>query len=120
MRRREFIAFACGAVAACPFAVKAQQPGHTYRLGFFASIPKRPPGHCRIVRRLRQNGFIVGQNPTLSRNGFNIPPKQMAWFSQTLGPVGTGRVVMRVEVLDPKRPMGRYLIGSYECQKVRK
>ena len=34
MRRREFIALS-GASVALPFAVMAQEPGRTYRLGFW-------------------------------------------------------------------------------------
>lgn len=84
MRRRKFIALACGAATAWPLAVNAQQPSRTYRLGFFAPYPKDLPGIAALLDELRQNGFVAGQNLTLSPSGFNIPPKQIASQAEAL------------------------------------
>ena len=68
MRRREFI-LALGGVAAWPLAVRAQQNGKIYRIGFLANdptIPTQPAGQA-FVDGLRESGFIEGKNVIIER-----------------------------------------------------
>jgi putative ABC transport system substrate-binding protein len=61
MRRREFIAL-MGASVTWPFAVMAQQPGRTYRLGFLVLAPRDYLLNVHFFDELRRLGFIEGQN----------------------------------------------------------
>src|SRR6516162_7182181 len=68
MRRRAFITLLGGA-AAWPLAVRAQQPGKVYRIGFLAndpSIPTQPVGQA-FLDGLRESGFIEGKNIVIER-----------------------------------------------------
>jgi putative ABC transport system substrate-binding protein len=64
MRRREFIALT-GASVTWPFAVLAQEPGRTYRLGWLVPPPRDFPPHTAWFDELRRRGFIEGQNLTV-------------------------------------------------------
>jgi putative ABC transport system substrate-binding protein len=61
--RRKFVC-ALGGAAAWPFAVRAQQAGKVYRIGFLANdptIPATTPGTA-FREGLRESGFVEGQN----------------------------------------------------------
>jgi putative tryptophan/tyrosine transport system substrate-binding protein len=63
MRRREFMML-LGGTAAWPLAVRAQEPGKIYRIGFLANdptIPTQAAGQA-FLDGLRESGFIEGQN----------------------------------------------------------
>jgi putative ABC transport system substrate-binding protein len=64
MRRREFIAL-MGASVAWPFAAVAQEAGRTYRLGIVSVGPRSLPTYGAMIEKLRQLGFIEGQNLTI-------------------------------------------------------
>jgi putative ABC transport system substrate-binding protein len=64
MRRREFIALA-GASVAWPLAAMAQQAGRIYRLGIVSVGPRSLPTYGAMIEKLRQLGFIEGQNLTI-------------------------------------------------------
>jgi putative ABC transport system substrate-binding protein len=64
MQRREFIALS-GASVALPFAVMAQEPGRTYRLGFLVLAPREAPLNVHFLDELRRLGFVEGQNLTV-------------------------------------------------------
>src|SRR5215472_15799012 len=59
MRRRDFITLFCGATAAWPLAARAQQPAMPV-IGILASQPLPPIQ--RFVRKLRDYGYVEGQN----------------------------------------------------------
>jgi putative ABC transport system substrate-binding protein len=68
MRRRQFITLLGGAVA-WPLAVRAQQAGKIYRIGFLANdpaIPTQPVGQA-FLDGLRRDGFIEGKNIVIER-----------------------------------------------------
>jgi putative ABC transport system substrate-binding protein len=69
MRRREFIALLGGA-AAWPLAARAQQPGRTYRLGFFLPVARDAPAAIAFFDELRVHGFVEGQNLAIIPGGF--------------------------------------------------
>src|SRR6516165_7473909 len=61
LRRREFITLLGGAAAAWPLAVRAQQ--HVHVIGILAS--QLLPPLQRFERKLREYGYIEGQNVRL-------------------------------------------------------
>jgi putative tryptophan/tyrosine transport system substrate-binding protein len=60
MRRRAFITLLGGA-AAWPLAVRAQEPGRTYRLGVLHQLPRTASQFARLFDGLRRQGFIEGR-----------------------------------------------------------
>ena len=64
LKRRHFIVTLLGgsAAAALPLAVRAQQPGQTYRLGFFLPVARDAPAMIAFFDELRVHGFVEGQN----------------------------------------------------------
>ncbi len=65
MRRREFITFLSGAATAWPLAVRAQQPGKVFRIGFLG-VSRDAPGTAANYQafsdELREIGYSEGQN----------------------------------------------------------
>ena len=64
IRRREFITLLGGAVAAWPLAARAQKT-KTLRLGIVAVTPRTGPLWVTFEQRLRQLGYVDGQNLTI-------------------------------------------------------
>ena len=66
MRRREFITLVGGAVAAWPFAARAQQGGRIRRIGVLQSLAADDPeGQTRLAafaQGLQQSGWTIGRN----------------------------------------------------------
>jgi putative ABC transport system substrate-binding protein len=66
LRRRDFITLLCGAAAAWPIAVPAQQRGPLRRIGVLMSLPADDPeSQARITafaQGLQQHGWTDGQN----------------------------------------------------------
>ena len=73
MRRREFIAL-MGAGVTWPFAVIAQEPGRTYRLGGVSSLPRNAPALVAMLDELQRQGFILGQNLTIDWRSYGPRP----------------------------------------------
>jgi putative ABC transport system substrate-binding protein len=63
MRRREFIGLLGGA-AAWPLAARAQQPPTT-RVGIVTIQPRTSPPYAAFTQRLRELGYVEGQNLSL-------------------------------------------------------
>ena len=61
MRRREFISLIGGASAAWPLAVRAQQGAMT-RVGIVTIQPRTAPPYAAFGQRLRELGYVEGQN----------------------------------------------------------
>jgi putative ABC transport system substrate-binding protein len=68
MKRREFMT-ALGGATVWPLAVRAQQAGKIYRIGFLGNdptIPTQVAGKA-FVEGLRDNGFVEGKNIVIER-----------------------------------------------------
>ena len=76
MKRREFITLLVGA-AAWPVAARAQQPGRTYRLGFFLPVARDAPAIIAFFDELRVHGFVEGQNLAIIPGGFQAGNNQI-------------------------------------------
>ena len=66
MRRREFITLLCGATAAWPFAVRAQQTTRVWRIGFITHSTN-DAAYASLFERLRELGYVEGQNIIVER-----------------------------------------------------
>ena len=80
MRRRQFIALLGGATASlsAPAALRAQEPGRIYRLGFLMPVPREAPAIGAFLDELRRQGFVEGQNLTIVPGGFQVRSDQIA------------------------------------------
>ena len=61
MRRREFIGL-LGAAATLPHAVRAQDAGRLYRLGFLIPAARKSAAVDAMFDEFRRSGFVEGQN----------------------------------------------------------
>src|SRR5262249_15782144 len=77
MKRREFITLLGSAAATWPLAVRAQQPGRTYRLGFFLPVGRDAPAIIAFFDELRVHGFVEGQNLAIIPGGFQAGNNQI-------------------------------------------
>jgi putative ABC transport system substrate-binding protein len=62
MRRREFITLLGGAAVARPRTARAQQPPNIFRVGITTIQQPTSPPYSAFDQRLRQLGYILGQN----------------------------------------------------------
>src|ERR1041385_4136703 len=76
MRRREFIA-GLGGLVALPRGARAQQSGHTYRIGFLILSPRDRAPVAALFDELRLNGFIENQNLEVLPGGFDAQDEQL-------------------------------------------
>ena len=84
MRRRDFIKVICGAAASWPFAVSAQEPGRTYRLGGLSPSPRETSQFVALSEELRRSGFIEGQNLTIDWRGYGQRVERVSEFAAEL------------------------------------
>jgi putative tryptophan/tyrosine transport system substrate-binding protein len=61
-KRREFLTLLGSAVAAWPFAARAQQPAKTLKVGAVAGNPRSSPQWVAFERRMRDLGYQEGKN----------------------------------------------------------
>jgi putative ABC transport system substrate-binding protein len=84
MKRREFITLLGGAAATWPLAVRAQEAGRTYRIGFLSPVGRNTPVYGAFFDELRLNGFIEGQNLEVAPGGFGVPYDQISEVAAAL------------------------------------
>ena len=77
MRRRKFITLLGAGAAAWPLLARAQQPGRTYRLGFFLPAARDAPAIIAFFDELRVHGFVEGQNLAIIPGGFEAGNQQI-------------------------------------------
>ena len=75
MRRREFIAGLLLASVTC--RVQAQQPGKTYRIAILAANARHLPEFEAFRQKLRELGYVEGQNLTLDWRYADKGPDQL-------------------------------------------
>src|SRR3954451_23037359 len=84
MRRREFITLLGGAATAWPLVARAQQPGHTYRIGFLIPSPRDRAPVAALFDELHLNGFIENQNLEVLPGGFAVRDEQFTELAAAL------------------------------------
>src|SRR5437879_13900013 len=65
MRRREFVSL-LGSAAAWPLAARAQRAGRVWRIGFITHVAN-DAAYASMFERLRELGYVEGQNITVER-----------------------------------------------------
>jgi putative tryptophan/tyrosine transport system substrate-binding protein len=83
MRRREFIVGLSGAMAS-PLQLRAQQPGRPLRVGTLSLNPRNSPQRLGFEQRLRELGYIDGENLVLEfittpPDGINAAARELVW-----------------------------------------
>jgi ABC transporter substrate binding protein len=96
MNRRAFITLLGGAVAR-PFAARAQQPGRAYRLGFLNPVARQAPAVLAFFEELRLNGFIEGQNLTVTLDGFEVANDRIPELAAALVKAAPDAIVAGLE-----------------------
>jgi putative tryptophan/tyrosine transport system substrate-binding protein len=84
LKRREFIALLGGAAGTWPLAVRAQEPGRIYRIGFLIPSPRNRPPVAALFDELRLNGFIENQNVEVLPGGFDVRNEQLTELAAAL------------------------------------
>ena len=103
MRRREFITLVGGAAVACPFAVRAQQPGKVYRLALLepsGSIERMtetasPRNWRPFFEELRRLGYVEGQNLVIERYSGDGQSDRYAELARTVAGAKPDAIVVR-------------------------
>ena len=77
--RRAFIGTLAGGLLVTPLAAEAQQPaGKMYRIGSFSSVaPTTPQGEGPFYERMREPGWIHGQNFVVERRIYGDQPDRI-------------------------------------------
>lgn len=83
MRRRKFLGLIGGALSV-PFIARAQEPGHTYRIGFLIPARRQTPPVAAFFDELRVNGFVEGQNLLVISGGFEATDDNLTERAKTL------------------------------------
>src|SRR5215469_7028072 len=88
MRRREFIAFVGGGVAASTLAAQAQQPERIRKIGVLMNWPSEDPeGQARIkayAQALQKLGWIEGGNVRTETRWAADDPDRLRRYSEEL------------------------------------
>jgi putative ABC transport system substrate-binding protein len=72
------------AAAACPPAVRAQEPGRTYRIGGLSVSPRTASYFLPMIDDLRMQGFVEGQNLAIDWYEFGLHAELLPKFAQAL------------------------------------
>jgi putative ABC transport system substrate-binding protein len=99
MKRRDFITLLSGAAAGWPLAAGAQQPGRTYRLGFFLPVARDSPAIVAFFDELRIHGFIEGQNLAIIPGGFQAGNEQVDELVPALVKAGPDAIIAGGDVI---------------------
>jgi putative ABC transport system substrate-binding protein len=91
MKRREFIT-GLGVAAAWPVVAWSQQPGRTYRLGFFMPVSRQETAVVAFFDELRRGGFVEGQNLEII-GGFDIGNDRIAEHTALLAKAAPDAIV---------------------------
>src|SRR6516165_990422 len=83
MKRRDFMTLLGGATV-WPLAIRAQESGRTYRLGFLVPGPKDSLSMAAFFDELRRGGFIEQQNLEILPGGFDTASEKLAEFAEAL------------------------------------
>ena len=75
MRRREFITLLGGAAVTWPLAAGAQQLPKNWRIGITTIQPRTSPPYAAFDQRLRELGYVEGQNLSLDFLNPDIHPQ---------------------------------------------
>jgi ABC-type uncharacterized transport system substrate-binding protein len=79
MKRREIITLLCGAAAAWPTALYAQQGGRSYRVSFLALVPGEDTTLMKaLLERLHELGYSEGANLTFKYRSAEGLPQRLA------------------------------------------
>jgi putative tryptophan/tyrosine transport system substrate-binding protein len=64
MRRRQFISLLGGAAAAWPLAVRAEQTGRVWRIGFLSAVTRSAASgsYASFVQGMRERGYVEGKD----------------------------------------------------------
>ena len=85
LKRREFIRLIGSAAAASwPFAVSAQEPGRTYRLGGLTPSPREASQWVAMFEELRRAGFNEGRNLTIDWREYGQRVERVSEFAADL------------------------------------
>ena len=77
LKRRAFITLFGSTAVMWPLAALAQQPGRTYRLGFFLPVARDAPAMVAFFDELRVHGFVEGRNLAIIPGGFQAGNQQI-------------------------------------------
>jgi putative tryptophan/tyrosine transport system substrate-binding protein len=78
MKRREFLTLVGGSAATWPVAVRAQEPGRTYRLGDLHLSPRNASYNVALFDAVKRDGFIDGKNLAVDDRGFGLRIDKLA------------------------------------------
>jgi putative tryptophan/tyrosine transport system substrate-binding protein len=82
MRRRQFGAFAIGAIVVWPLALRAQQPARVWRIGFIAHRYEK--FYDPLFAGLRELGYVEGQNLIVERRYAQGNAERFKEFAQEM------------------------------------
>ena len=83
MRRRDFIMFAGGAVAAWPLAARAQQPAMPV-VGFLSLIVIDPHPNAAFRQGLAEAGYVEGKSVTIEDRFANFKQELLTQYASDL------------------------------------
>ena len=97
MQRREFITLLGGAAVAWPLVARAQQPAMT-RVGITTIQPRTSPIYAAFDERLRELGYIEGQNLVVDLLN---PQKQAGGIAGAVAERLTARTTCLIKIAPP-------------------